>query len=239
MLLHPDCPMLGLAREFGVPDHVTAAGANLLRRTMIAVEEPVYQILVIGALSPCSVQVLASVDDPVVMRAYATCVRIATKVMGSRSEYPADMLTTWVQRISGVRYPDSTIRHLEIEVLNALEWRLGCVEPLEPGELVTLGTGAPAVKPARTGEATPPGPAEARRADRVVTPIAESHAGTDDADARKKRLRGVLLSSLFGGVAAGGKRVRVAGRGEDHAGADGEEAAVRADDGVVGQRQAA
>lgn len=225
MLLHPDCPMLGLAREFGVPDFVTAAGANLLRRTMIAVEEPVYQILVIGGLSPCSVQVLATLDDPVVMRAYATCVRIATKVMGSRSEYPADMLTTWVQRISGVRYPDSTIRHLEIEVLNALEWRLGCVEPLEPGELVTLGTGAPPVTPARRGDA--------------AAASHESHAGTDHADPCKKRLRRVLLSPLFGGVAAGGKRARITGRGEDHAGADGEEAAVRADDGVVGQGETA
>ena len=234
--------MLGLAREFGVPDFVTAAGANLLRRTMIAVDESVYQILVIGELSPCSVQVLATLDDPVVMRAYATCVRIATKVLGSRSEYPADMLTTWVQRLTGVRYPDSTIRHLELEVLDALEWRLGCVEPLEPGELVTLGTGAPAARPAARQAESHAGAAESRRADdaagsRRADDAAGSHAGADDADPSKKRLRGVLLSPLFGCVTAGGKRVRVWSRGgEEHAGADGEEAVVRADDGVVGQR---
>ena len=227
MLLHPDCPMLALAREFGVPDLVTAAGANLLRRTMIAVGEPVYRVLVIGALSPCSIEVLASLDEPGVMRAYATCVRIATKVLGCRADYPADMLTTWMERLTGVRFPDSTIRHLELDVLEALEWRLGCVEPLEPGELVTLGTGAPAVKPARTTGASDASPASDA-----------SYAGPHDADARKKRLRGVLLSPLFGGVAAGRKRVAGAGRDQD-AGADGEEAAVRADDGVLGQRQTA
>lgn len=214
--------MLALAREFGVPDLVTAAGANLLRRTMIAVGEPVYRVLVIGALSPCSIEVLASLDEPGVIRAYATCVRIATKVLGCRADYPPDLLTTWMERFTGVRFPDSTIRHLELDVLDALEWRLGCVEPLEPGELVTLGEGAPAVKPARDADAS----------------TTESHAGSHDADFRKKRLRGVLLSPLFGGVAAGRKRVPRAGRDQD-AGADGEESAVRADDGVLGQRQTA
>lgn len=213
MLLHPDCPMLALAREFGVPDVVTAAGANLLRRTMLAVGEPVFQVLVIGALSPASVQVLASADDAAVMRAYATCVRIATKCLGSRSEYPADMLTTWVQRLTGVRFPDSTIRHLEIEVLNALDWRLGCVEPLEPGELVTLGVGAPAAR-------TVPGAATAHDG----ASHAGSHARADDAQPGKKRLRGVLLSPLFGGVPARRVRAGPAGGGEDHARAHGEEA---------------
>ena len=228
--------MLALAREFGVPDLVTAAGANLLRRTMIAVGEPVYRVLVIGALSPCSIEVLASLDEPGVMRAYAACVRIATKVLGCRADYPVDMLTTWMERLTGVRYPDSTIRHLELDVLEALEWRLGCVEPLEPGELVTLGTGAPAVKPAKSGAAaTGASDASSTESHRGE---AESYAGPHDADARKKRLRGVLLSPLFGGVAAGRKRVAGAGR-DQHAGADGEEAAVRADDGVLGQRQTA
>lgn len=212
MLLHPDCPMLALAREFGVPDVVTAAGANLLRRTMLAVGEPVFQVLVIGALSPASVQVLASADDAAVMRAYATCVRIATKCLGSRSEYPADMLTTWVQRLTGVRFPDSTIRHLEIEVLNALDWRLGCVEPLEPGELVTLGVGAPAARTVPGAATAHDGASHASQASH-----AGSHARADDAQPGKKRLRGVLLSPLFGGVPA--RRVRAG-----HARAHGEEA---------------
>lgn len=121
----PECEMLRLAADVGVPEESVRLGAGLLQRIMDFHPALPCAILRDGRVRGIECGKDAPFDDKCGMLMYAACVSLANKAFGWTVTWPQRMaLHRWAKDILGITLPRKSVVQLELACLHKLDWKL-------------------------------------------------------------------------------------------------------------------